>query len=68
MRVYLQKIGLKEKIKQVEEQKLGSKVDVEKVKVEQIEEQKVSSKANMQKVKLEGINIRHTSWNYRPNF
>jgi hypothetical protein len=35
LRIYLQQIHLKEKIKQVEEQKLGLKVDLQKVKIEQ---------------------------------
>ncbi len=38
LKVYLQKTRLKKKAEQVEEQKLGSKIDLQKVKVEQIEE------------------------------
>jgi hypothetical protein len=38
LRVYLQKISLKEKVKQVEKQKLNSKIDLQKVKVEHVEE------------------------------
>jgi len=38
LRVYLQKISLKEKVKQVEKQKLNSKIDLLKVKVEHVEE------------------------------
>jgi hypothetical protein len=34
----LQKIGLKEKVEQVEEQKLGSKINLQKLKVEHVEE------------------------------
>jgi len=37
-KVYLQKTRLKKKVEQIEEQKLGSKIDLQKVKVEQIEE------------------------------
>jgi hypothetical protein len=36
LRVFLQKIGIKEKVKQVEEQKLGSKIHLQKVKVEHV--------------------------------
>jgi hypothetical protein len=38
LRVYLQKTSIKEKVKQVEEQKLSSKIDLQKVKVEHVEE------------------------------
>jgi hypothetical protein len=38
LKVYLQKISLKEKVKQVEKQKLNSKIDLQKVKVEHVEE------------------------------
>jgi hypothetical protein len=41
-RVYLQKIGFKKKVEQVEEQKLGSKAYLQKVKVEHIEEKSTS--------------------------
>jgi hypothetical protein len=34
----LQKIGFKEKVEQVKEQKLGSKVDLQKMKVENVKE------------------------------
>jgi hypothetical protein len=37
LRVYLQKTNLKKKIEQVEEQKLCSKVDLQKVRVEHVE-------------------------------
>jgi len=43
------------KIKHVEEQKLGSKVDLQKVKVEHVEQQKLGSKENLQKVKVEHV-------------
>ncbi len=38
LRVYLQKIGLKEKVEQVEEQTLGSKVNLQKVKIKHVKE------------------------------
>jgi len=38
LRVYLQKISFKKKIKHVIEQKLSSKVDLQKMKVEHVEE------------------------------
>ncbi len=38
LRVYLQKTSIKEKVKQVEEQKLSSKIDLQKVKIEHVEE------------------------------
>jgi hypothetical protein len=41
----------KAKVEHVEEQKLGSKVDLQKVKIKHVEKR--------------GINIRHTSWNCR---
>ncbi len=43
------------KIKHLEEQKLGSKVDLQKVKVEHVEQQKLGSKENLQKVKVEHV-------------
>jgi hypothetical protein len=60
--VYLQKLGLKKKAKQIEEQKLSSKVHLQKVKVEQIEEQKVGSKLYLQKVKVEHVKEGPTSY------
>jgi hypothetical protein len=36
LRIYLQKIGFKEKVEQVKQQKLGSKVNMLKVKVENV--------------------------------
>ncbi len=38
LRVYLQKTNLKKKVEQVKEQKLCSKVDLQKVRVEHVEE------------------------------
>jgi hypothetical protein len=38
LRVYLQKTSLKEEVEQVEEQKLSSKIDLQKVKVKHVEE------------------------------
>ncbi len=61
LRIYLQKIGLKRKVEQVEEQKLGSKVDLEKVKVKHVEEQKLSSKVDLRKVKVEHLEKGSTS-------
>ncbi len=43
------------KVEQVEEQKLGLEVDLQKVKVEQVEKQKLSSKIDLQKVKVEHV-------------
>jgi hypothetical protein len=43
------------KVDQVEEQKLGSKVDPQKVKVEQVEEQKLGLEVDLQKVKVEHV-------------
>ncbi len=50
LRVYLQKIGLKEKVKQVEEQKLCSKVDLQKMKVNH-----VGLKIDLEKVKVKHV-------------
>jgi hypothetical protein len=38
LRVYLQKIGFKKKVEQVKKQKLGSKVNLQKMKVKHVEE------------------------------
>ncbi len=38
LKVYLQKTRLKEKVEHVEEEKLGSKVDLQKMKIEHVEE------------------------------
>ncbi len=38
LKVYLQKTSLTKKVEQVEEQKLYSKIDLQKVKVEHVEE------------------------------
>jgi hypothetical protein len=35
------------KVEQVEEQKLGSKIDLEKVKIEQVEEEKLGLEINL---------------------
>ncbi len=43
------------KVEQVEEQKLGLKIDLQKVKVEQVEDQKLGSKLDLQKVKVEHV-------------
>jgi hypothetical protein len=51
LRVYLQKIAFKEKVEKVEEQKLCSKVDLQKMKVDHVEEQKLGSKIDLEKVK-----------------
>jgi hypothetical protein len=50
LRVYLQKTRLKEKVEHIEEEKLGSKVDLQKVKVEHVEERSTS------KIQIEIIN------------
>ncbi len=55
LRVYLQQICFKEKVKEVEEHKLGSKVEMQKVKVEQVEEENLGSEVNLQKVKVEYV-------------
>ncbi len=49
LRVYLQKKSFKNKVKQVNEQKLGSKVDLQKLKIKHVEEQKLGSKVDLQK-------------------
>jgi len=55
LRIYLKQICLKEKVEQVEEQKLGSKVDLQKVKVEQVKEQKLGLEVDIEKVKIEQV-------------
>jgi hypothetical protein len=55
LRVYLQKTSLKKKVKQVKEQKLGSKIDLQKVKVKHVEEQKLGSKVDLQNMKVEYV-------------
>ncbi len=47
LRVYLQQIHLKEKVEQVEEQKLRLEVDLQNMKVKQVKEQKLGSEVNM---------------------
>ncbi len=37
MKVYLQKTGFKKKVEQVKEQKIDSKIDLQKVKVEHVD-------------------------------
>jgi hypothetical protein len=55
LKVYLQQIHFKKKVEQVEEHKLGLKVDLQKVKIEQVEEQKLGSEIDLQKVKVEQV-------------
>jgi 3-isopropylmalate dehydratase small subunit len=55
LRVYLQKTSIKKEVEQVEEQKLGSKVDLQKVKVKHVEKQKLGSKVDLQKVKVKHV-------------
>ncbi len=55
LRVYLQKTNIQKKVEQVEEQKLGSKVDLQKVKVEHVEKQKLGLKVDLQKVKVKHV-------------
>ncbi len=43
LRVYLQKTSFKDKVKQVEEQKLGSKAYLQKVKMEHVEKEITSN-------------------------
>jgi hypothetical protein len=55
LRVYLQQIRFKKKVEQVKEQKLGLKVNMQKVKAEQVEEQKLRLKVEQveeQKLRL----------------
>jgi hypothetical protein len=54
LKVYLQKIGLKEKVEQVE-QKLWSKVHLQKMKVNNVEEQKLGSKIDLKKVNVKHV-------------
>ncbi len=51
----MQQICLRKKVKQVKEQKIGSKVDLQKVKVEQVQEQKIGLEVCMQNVKVEHV-------------
>ncbi len=43
LKIYLQQIHLKEKVEQIEEQKLRLEVDLQNMKVKQVEEQKLGS-------------------------
>jgi hypothetical protein len=62
LRVYLQKTSLKEKVEQVEEQKLGSKINLQKVKVEHVKEQKLGLEEDLQKgLKVERVKEGSTS-------
>jgi hypothetical protein len=51
LRVYLQQICFKQKVKQ----KLSLKANPQKVKIEQVEEQKLGSEVILQKVKVEQV-------------
>ncbi len=55
LRVYLQKISLKGKVKQVEEQNICSKVHLQMMKINHVEEQKLSSKIDLEKVKVKHV-------------
>ncbi len=49
------------KIKHVKKQKLGSKIDLQKMKIKHVKKQKLGSKIDLQKVKVEHVEEGSTS-------